>query len=608
MIRFVRQQGRAERTLVSQLHLLLTLAGARPTLWIIGVSGASLALAALDTIGVAAMVPLMQLVSGTGTDSASVQLMAALIGTDSRQALIPAVAVAIAVVFLVKSVAAIWFRWWLLGRTSRVSALAASELLRRYLLAPYAVHRTRRLNEVYRNISDSTMQATSVLLSTLSVITDATMLAAIVIVMAVTAPVVTLFTVVLFGVLVLGLQLLLRRRQARIGEEIAEAGLDSWGYMMPALDGFREARLTASAGTFIDGFTKARMRVAMAGRQLSIISELPRYALEVGFVLAIAGISAILFVGDDTAHALTVLGVFAAASVRALPALNRIAGSLATIRTGRVGMGIVQDAVEDLAAGGSHVETPRDGSRYAGEIVVQDLTYKYPDADTPVIDHLSLTIAENSTTAFVGSSGAGKTTLLDLILGLLDPTEGTIECGGRSIYDDRAAWYQGLGVVPQDVFLINDTLAANVAFGVPPGEIDRDRVWQTLAMAQLTDIARGLPDGLDTTLGERGVRLSGGQRQRLGLARALYPRPSVLVLDEATSALDNLTEHEITMTLAALKGSITIIVVAHRLSTVKDADNLVFLKDGHLDAMGTFMQLRASSRDFARLVELGDLT
>ncbi len=180
-------------------------------------------------------------------------------------------------------------------------------------------------------------------------------------------------------------------------------------------------------------------------------------------------------------------------------------------------------------------------------------------------------------------------------------------CGGRSIFDDRATWYAGLGVVPQDVFLINATVAANIAFGVPVDEIDRARVDEVILMAQLTPLIDELPAGLDTMVGERGVRLSGGQRQRLGLARALYRRPSVLVLDEATSALDNLTEHEITSTLRGLSGSLTVIIVAHRLSTVRDADNLVFLKDGRVESSGSFEEVRTRSVDFSRLVELGDL-
>jgi ABC-type multidrug transport system fused ATPase/permease subunit len=357
----------------------------------------------------------------------------------------------------------------------------------------------------------------------------------------------------------------------------------------------------------VNGFRDARLRRAHAGRELAILSDAPRYVLEIVFVVAIVGISALLFATGTPAHAVTVLGVFAAASLRALPTLNKITGSLATIRTGRAGLDIVSRISEELAVGGTHEEQPRSEVRYSGDIAVRRVGFRYPDAALPVLEGITLTIAQNRTTAFVGSSGAGKSTLLDLILGLLEPTEGSIECGGRPILDDRAAWYDGLGVVPQDVFLINDTVAANIAFGVSPADIDHARIDEVIAMSQLDSLIAELPDGLETKVGERGVRLSGGQRQRLGLARALYRRPNVLVLDEATSALDNATEHEIATTLRTLQGTITILIVAHRLSTVRTSDTLVFLKDGQIEARGSFDQVRGESTDFARLVELGEL-
>jgi ABC-type multidrug transport system fused ATPase/permease subunit len=602
MARATREDG-----LIGQLRLLLRMAGVRPKRWIAATITVSILLAALDTLGVAAMIPLTQLVSGVEVDGGVLGWVASVVGTSSPSTLIPVVAAAIAIIFVGKSIAAIVFRWWLLGRTTRISALVSTELMRRYVLAPYADHRGRRMSEIYRNINDSTNQSASVLLGIVSLGTDTLMLAAIVTVLAITAPVITLMTVVLFVVFVLGVQRLLRGRQSRIGEEMAEAGLQSWQYLMPALDGFREARLTSSAASFVDGFRASRLRSARAARQMGIIADSPRYVLEIGFIIAIMGISAILFTTGTPQQALTVLGVFAAASLRALPTLNRVSANLATIRTGQVGLGILSRAVAELDAGGTHDERPRSDVRYTGDIVLRDLTYQYPGAERPAVDAVSLVIPENTTTAFVGSSGAGKSTLLDLLLGLLEPSAGTIECGGRPILDDKASWYSNLGVVPQDVILMNDTLAANIAFGLRPADRDGERMREVIAMAQLTDLVAELPDGLDTVIGERGTRLSGGQRQRLGLARALYRAPRVLVLDEATSALDNVTEHEIAETLARLGGRMTIIIVAHRLSTVRGADTLAFLKDGRLQDTGTFAEVRAANADFARLVELGKL-
>ena len=600
-------QAQRERGLTDQLRLMLAMAGAHPTRWVFGTVAASILLAGLDMLGVAAMVPLTQLITSGLPDTGPLATLAGVLGTTDLSTLILVVAGFVAVVFIGKSVASIAFRWWLLGRTTRVSALSSAELARRYMLAPYAAHRARRMSEVYRNINDATNQSASVLLGIVTICTDALVLIGITAVLALASPAVTIFAVVLFGVLVFGVQLMLRRRQYRIGEDLAEAGLQAWQFLLPGLDGFREARLTSSANAFVDGFRRARMRRARAARQMGIISDAPRYLLEIGFVLAIVGITLILFATTTPADALTVLGVFAAASLRALPTMNRISASLSTVRTGRAGLEIVSNAVDELTVGGAHEERPRSEEQYAGDIVLRELSFRYPDAEQFVLRGISLRIAENRTTAFVGSSGAGKSTMIDLVLGLLEPTEGSIECGGRSISDDLAAWYSQLGVVPQDVFLLNDTLNANIAFGVPTERIDRTRVDEVVAMSQLDELVAGLSEGLDTVVGERGTRLSGGQRQRIGLARALYRRPSVLVLDEATSALDNVTEHEIAATLGRLQGSMTILIVAHRLSTVRHADTLVFLKDGRVGAEGSFEQVREQSADFARLVELGEL-
>ncbi|GAA1664235.1 ABC transporter ATP-binding protein [Microbacterium lacus] len=596
-----------ESGLAGKLRLMLRMAGASPWRWVASTLVLSLLLAALDTLGVAAMVPLTQLIGGADPTTGFLGTISSALGTTDPATLIPAVAGIVMGLFVIKSAAALVFRWWLLGRTTRVSALSAAELMRRYVLAPYSDHRGRRMSEVYRNVNDATNQAASVLLGVMTLVTDALVVVAITVILAITAPLVTLLTVALFGFFVFGLQHLLRGRQARIGEEMADASLEAWQYLMPGLEGFREARLTSSARTFVNGFRNARLRYARAGRELGILSEAPRYVLEIVFVIAIVGISIFLFATGSSAQAITVLGVFAAASLRALPTLNRITATLATIRTGRAGLDIVSRISEELEVGGTHDEEPRDDIRYGGDITLRGVTFRYPDAAVPVLDELTLTIAENRTTAFVGSSGAGKSTLLDLILGLLEPTSGAIECGGRSIFDDRAGWYRGLGVVPQDVFLINDTLAANIAFGEDPERIDLGRITEVVAMAQLEALIAELPEGLQTTVGERGVRLSGGQRQRLGLARALYRRPGILVLDEATSALDNATEHEIATTLRSLQGTMTILIVAHRLSTVRSADTLVFLQAGRIASMGTFEDVRGESVEFARLVELGEL-
>ncbi|GAB3630742.1 ABC transporter ATP-binding protein [Microbacterium shaanxiense] len=591
----------------SMLRRLLLVTGAKPVAWISGTVFASLALAALDTIGVAAMVPLMQLVTGGTGDNFVITAASDVLGTDDVNVLLPAVAGLVAVAFVLKSIGALVFRWWLVGRTSRVSARASSELMRRFVLSPFAKHRTRAISETYWKITDCTSQAASVLLGVVSLFSDFLVLAAITIVLAVNSPVATLLTVVVFGLLIAITQRVLRPRQLRIGEQTAQASLESWQFLMPALDGFRETRLASSAGTLVDGFRTTQLRRADLNRTRSILAEIPRYFLEVAFIIAIIAIAWVLAAIGQGAQVLPVLGLFAAASMRALPTMTRITSNFATVRSGQAGLRILTETLDELNDDAPHEEQRRDDRRFVGDIHLQNVTFRYDDADAPTIDDLTLTIRADRTTAFVGSSGAGKSTLLDLVLGLLTPTGGTVTSGGRAIDEDLAGWYAELGVVPQDVFLTNDTLRANIAFGVAPEKVDEKRLDAALEMAQLRDLIGQLADGLSTAVGDRGVRLSGGQRQRVGLARALYREPSVLVLDEATSALDNATEHEIAQTLNALRGRMTIIVVAHRLSTVRGADELIYLDSGSVAAAGTFDEVRQQNADFARLVELGRL-
>jgi len=597
----------AESGRFASLRRLLETTGANPGRWIAMTVIVSLLLAGFDMIGVLAMLPLMQLITTGSTEGFFLQTVSRLVGSSEVAALLPLVAGLVMLAFLLKSIGALVFRWWLLGRTTRVSALAASELMRRYVLAPYGAHRKRAASEIYRNINDATAQASSVLLAQVSMTADIVTMAAIIAVLAWSSPLATVFAGVLFGVIVFGVQQLLRRRQVGLGEVTAAASLQAWQALMPGIEGFRETRLTASSELFVNRFRSARLRGAHAQRQMGILADIPRYMLEIAFIVAIAGIAGILALTGAQNQILAVLGVFAAASVRLLPTLNRITANVATTRAGSAGLRIMMRALDQLAGEGQHDEAPRRERPAAGDITVNAVSFRFPDSTEQVLDEVTLTIPENRTTAFVGASGAGKSTLLDLLLGLLTPTSGDIRCGDEPIENDLAGWHRALGVVPQDVFLANASLIENIAFGHTKDDIDRDRVDEVVRLSLLDEVVAELPEGLDTLVGDRGTRLSGGQRQRVGLARALYRRPKVLVLDEATSALDNATEHEISQTLQRLQGSMTIIVVAHRLSTVRHVDQLVFLHSGRVATAGTFDEVRRANADFARLVELGRL-
>lgn len=576
--------------------------------WVLLAVLGSAFVAGLDTLGVAAMLPLMQLFTGADPTQGSVGQIASFTGTTDLQTLILVVAGMVGAAFVLKTVVTVIFRWWLLGHTTKLEAEAATELMRRYVLAPYGVHRTRNVSEIHRNIASSVPQTFGqVVLGLLGMVADLLTLVAIGVVLFVVSPLATLFSVIFFFAIGWGSQRTLRSRHQRIGLEIAQTDLDAWTALMPGVDGFREARVTSSAGHFVGRFKVAKFRRAHANRSLSLVSELPKYILEIGFVVGICAIAMLLFATTSAVEAISALGVFAAASLRMLPTLNRAVATVGVIRAGRVGLEILSAEVAKLEEDGTHTENRMMPRQPAGNIVLQDVGYQFADADEPVLRGVSTVIERGKTTAFVGSSGAGKSTLLDVVLGLLEPSSGSVSSGGQNIFSDLPGWFNSLGVVPQDIYLLDDTLRNNIAFGDRPEDVDPARLAEAIELSQLAPLLLNLPDGLETTLGQRGVRISGGQRQRVGIARALYRRPHVLVLDEATSALDNATESKISETIESLSGRMTIILVAHRLSTVRRADKIVFMSGGLIECEGTFEEVQTMSPEFAHLVALGKL-
>lgn len=569
----------------------------------------SLVIAALDTLGVAAMLPLMQLLTGADTDTGILGAFSRVLGTNDTRSLILAVACVVGGAFVVKTLVSIGFRWWLLGHTTTMGAQAATELFRRYVHAPYWAHRQRKVAEVHRALASAVPQTfQQVLLGYLTIVPDLLSILAIAVVLLFVSPLATLIAMLFFSVITVGLQWRLKRVHRSIGEELAEGDLQAWNALMPGINGFRESRLSGTTATFVDRFGMAKRRSARASRQLSLVSELPKYVLEIGLIVGIALIAAVMFGTASPEYALSTLGVFAAAATRMLPTLNRIMATAAGIRAGSVGMRILVDEISTLDRDGDYSGASTLGEPLTGEVRFERVSFQFPDSDSPVLREVSTVISSGTTVAFVGGSGAGKSTLLDLLLGLLEPTEGTVTRGGTDIHTNLSTWHSQIGVVPQDVFVLDDSVRANIAYGLADTDIDESRLVEAIQRAQLSGIIDTLPQGLDTHLGERGVRLSGGQRQRIGIARALYRRPEMLVLDEATSALDNVTERRITETIESLSGDMTIVVVAHRLSTVKNADKVVYMSNGRIETEGTFSEVENSNEDFAQLVQLGRLS
>jgi len=281
----------------------------------------------------------------------------------------------------------------------------------------------------------------------------------------------------------------------------------------------------------------------------------------------------------DMNASLPMIALFGMAAIRIMPSMNRIIGYMTTVRFNITHFEHIYDDLKETDASKPDIMKRKEKVEFNESIEIRNLTYSYPGTDTIILEDVNLVIKKGQSVGIVGSSGAGKTTLVDILLGLLDPNRGEVLVDGNSIKEKNNGFRQNIGYVPQDIYIIDDSVAANVAFGVPPEDIETERVWVSLETANLKGFVESLEAGLDTNVGESGMRLSGGQRQRVGIARALYNNPEILVFDEATSSLDNESERAISEAIAKIGHTKTMIIIAHRLNTLDKCDLIYEIKD-----------------------------
>lgn len=365
-------------------------------------------------------------------------------------------------------------------------------------------------------------------------------------------------------------------------------------HLQQGLGGVKEVKLLGRESEFLEQYRVDNVQSAHVAQFHQTLVQLPRLWLE---LLAVGGLAtlvlAMLLQGRTLDAVLPTLGLFAAAGFRMLPSVNRILSSTQTLRYGLPAVSTLHS--EFALLGPAKIESRREVVPFRRTIEFQSVTYAYTGKASPALSEISLCVRRGEFVGFIGSSGAGKSTLVDISLGLLSPTSGRLLVDGQDIGIDLRKWQDQVGYVPQSIFLIDDSLRRNIAFGLPDGAIDEASIWRALAGAQLAEFVKSLPEGLDTVVGERGVRISGGQRQRIGIARALYNDPAVLVLDEATSSLDNETERGVMEAVRALHGAKTIIVVAHRMSTVRQCDRLYRIESGRIVQEGMPDNILAAS-------------
>lgn len=564
-------------------------------------------LAVLDMVGVIAMLPMMQYVTGQPTDSGALGRVSDLFGDPSPRGLVLGLALLIFGAFVVKDIAALLVKSWQLRFMARQNVAVSTSMLEGYLTAPYWWHLRQNTGDKLWTIQGAvSMGYAGGLSSSLGVLTEILTIGFIFTSLLIISPVAALSAAAYFGLAAFVVQRIIRPRIQAAGERTRAASQAVGKSSLQALAAAKEIKLRHAHVPFVDEFRDRSTEGAEAEVRASILTSLPSYFLEIVFVLGIGILAAVATTGASAEEGLVLLGLFVAAGTRILPSSVRLINALSGVRYAHAPLaqvvGLSRLMREARASEVSRVVTDQVPH---GDVAVRDLHFAYPDRpDVDVLRGVTLDIPMGTSLAIVGTSGAGKSTLVDLILGLHHPSSGVIAAGGLSVFANLPAWQRQLAVVPQEVSLLDTSISDNIAFDE---EVDDQRLKKAIRRAQLDDLVNDLPAGIDTEAGERGMRLSGGQRQRVGIARALYRNPALLVLDEATSALDNLTERRITETIDGLHGEVTVIVVAHRLSTVRQCDALAYMEGGRVVAFGTFEEVRDANARFARLVELGSL-
>ena len=591
------------------IRLLLRLLD-RPTRWRLVIAAAlSGALALLETVAIVTVLPLVQIATGAPLDDGATGLVWNLLGKPGRGTFGMVLVGVVVGLFILKDVLAMAFVWWQSGFVMDKRVEMSTRLFQRFLREPLAEFRRRNIGEAIRTMTAAVGQVFTTVSAMITTVSSGLTVTAILAALLVTTPVQALLALLYFSVAALAYLRVVRPRISQVGDDIMEGTKEATIAGLQGLQGFKEVKVRGSARHFIERFTNGLLLNERAAREGNFFSSITKYLLEILFILGVGALLAVSFLSGAENQAVGSLALFVAAGFRLLPNISSLVGSVNGFRIGRASVLLVAEELRDAGPLAEPTESRENTSlTLTTSLRIEDVRYRYPGAEHEVLRGIDLDIPAGSSVAFVGSSGAGKTTLVDLVLGLLTPTRGTIRADGVDIAEGIDSWQRICGVVAQDVFIAEDTVRKNILFDVPVEEADEQRLRQAVRMAQLEDVVEALPDGLDGDVGDWGSRLSGGQRQRLGIARALYRSPRLLVLDEATSALDIETERRVTETVNALHGDMTVIVVAHRLSTVKNVDTVVYMEDGRISGMGSFDELRQNNAGFAHLVQLGDLS
>jgi ABC-type multidrug transport system fused ATPase/permease subunit len=472
----------------------------------------------------------------------------------------------------------------------------SGRLFKAYLTKPYTFHLQRNTAVLLRNVNSEVPKVLQgIVMSTFQLVTELLVIICILVLLLSTASIATIVTSILLGGSVFLFYKIFRKKMGELGKEqqLVSGLMIKW--VNQGLGASKEVKVSGKESFFVNSYTKQSRINANISRYRMMLDYTPRLFIETILVLTVlVTMLIIIFQGNNTTQIVSTMALFAMAAFRLMPSINRVMAMITTIRFSQPALSVVYEDLfanceESVISNNSPVIDLRhidNGEKaFFDSISLSDVSFRYPNQEEYSIKDVSLKIPIGHSVAFVGESGAGKSTLVDIILGLLPPEKGRVLVDGENLQGLTSLWQKKIGYIPQSIFLSDDSVRGNVAFGIASDQIDDQAVWKALEHAHLKEFIEALPEKLETSVGERGVRLSGGQRQRIGIARALYHNPEILFMDEATSALDNETEKDIMKAIDGLKGEKTLIIIAHRLSTIENCDIVYKINNGRLVAV-----------------------
>ena len=544
----------------------------------------------LEMLGVGMVVPAVALLIHDEISTAYPALNPILnmLGNPTQETLMIYGMLVLISVYLAKTFFLAYLAWQQNHFAYDVQKKLSQQLFTIYLRQPYTFHLQRNSAQLIQNIiNEVSLYSGRIMIPLLLLITESMVLLGIGILLLMFEPIGALIVILVLGSASFGFHLSTRSKISHWGKiRLVHEGL-RLQHLQQGLGGAKEVKLLGREKEFLAQFNIHNSQSARVSALQITLQQLPRLWLE---LLAVIGLAIIvlsmLAQGKDMSGIMPVLGLFAAAAFRLMPSVNRI---LSSVQSLRYGFPVIDTLYKELMLDAPDFSTSssENQSVFQNDICLTDVSFTYTGAQSPALKCLSMNIKLGESIGFIGSSGSGKSTLVDIVLGLLEPDSGKVEVDYKNIQQNLRSWQNQIGYVPQSIYLTDDTLMRNIAFGLSNDDIDESSVWNAIKAAQLDEYVAGLPDGIQTIVGERGIRLSGGQRQRIGIARALYHDPAILVLDEATSALDEATEKDVMKAVNALHGKKTLILIAHRLTTVKNCDRLYRLESGQVVEEGS---------------------